>query len=55
MGNEPLRLAQLAKRLSSSRDGSDATFPPKVTGNDGELYAAPPLFAGFKQVYEKPG
>jgi len=34
MGNEPLLLAGLAKRLISSRDGNDAYFPPKVTGGD---------------------
>jgi len=39
MGNEPLPMARLAKRLISGRDGNDAYFPPKVTGGDQWLYA----------------
>jgi hypothetical protein len=34
MGIEPLPPARLAKCLMSSRDGSDAYFPPKVTASD---------------------
>jgi len=50
-----MRLARLAKRLISSRDGNDATSLPKMTGDDLWLQAIPPLSSGVWQAYEKPG
>ena len=55
MGNEPLPLARLGKRLMSGRVGNDASSLPKVTGGDQWLYAIHPLSAGFEQAHEKPG